>query len=418
MKPILIAAVITAVLLASGCARNDTESDSSPLVIITIAEYGKSVDWCHTNDLIAFGKMGEDSYYDVCVMNADGSKERCLTCDTACPQKHNGNPAWHPSGEYIVFTAQNDDVTGDRYERVAIPGRGVNCNLWVTDNEGREFWQLTDYETNYLNPRGLIHPQFSHDGRKLLWAERLTNKEGTPWGEWALKVADFISDNNRCYLKNIEMYQPGEALRFYESHAFSKDDTKILFSGNLITNQLESGLDIYELDLETKELTRLTDTFDDWDEHAHYSPDGRKIAWMSSTGLGDLGITFEDVTNQMWGSKLKTELWVMDVDGSNKQQLTYFNGPDSEYSGKVIVSDSTWSPEGTAIAATVAYEDVRTSRRYSSRIILVELDFQKKNFFSGADADMVNVKIDSGVILSDKYTMVFKTMKGEHITNV
>ncbi|MBU7014690.1 MAG: PD40 domain-containing protein, partial [Theionarchaea archaeon] len=318
-------------------------------------------------------------YYDVCIMKPDGSQEICLT-DKECPQKHNGNPVWHPSGQYIVFTSENGDVTGHEYDRVSIPGRGINCNLWAVTPDGETFWQLTEYRTSFTNPRGVIHPQFSHDGRTLMWAERVGNKEGTPWGEWALKVADFVADGN-CRLENIKTYQPGESLRFYETHAFSGDDTRILFSGNLLSDQLECGLDIYELNLKTENLRRLTDTFNDWDEHAHYSPNGEKIAWMSSTDLGDLGITFDDIKNHLWGLKLKTELWIMDTDGSHKQRLTSFNEPgNGEYPGHVAVSDSSWSPDGTKIAACIAYEDGKDSGKFRSRIILVDLGAQKKDF--------------------------------------
>lgn len=169
-----IIVVVCLALLFSGCARKESGS-STIKSITTIKEYGKSLDWCHTNNLITFGKMGEDSYYDVHIMNPDGSNERCLTC-TGCPQKHNGNPAWHPSGEYIVFTAQNEDADCDECDRIAIPGRGINCNLWVVTKDGSQFWQLTTYATSSANAKGVIHPQFSHDGTKLLWAERLSKK--------------------------------------------------------------------------------------------------------------------------------------------------------------------------------------------------------------------------------------------------
>ena len=380
--------VIVAALLISGCARqegkdseldtHDTYASVSVKSITTIVEYGKSLDWCHTNNMIAVGKRGTDSYYDVCIMNPDGTNETCLTT-SGCPQKHNGNPVWHPSGEYIVFTSQNEDATCDECDRVGIPGRGINHNLWAVTKDGSSFWKLTDYDTSFSNPKGIIHPQFSHDGTKLLWAERLHNKRGTPWGEWVLKVADFAIDENGCSLQNTQTYQPGESARFYESHAFSEDGRRILFSGNLLNNQLEAGLDIYELDIETQKLTRLTETFDDWDEHAHYSPDQKRIAWMSSTGFGDLGITFDDLQQHTWGLKLKTELWVMDADGRNKQKLTSFNGSgDPDYPGKVVVSDSSWSPDGTKIAATLAYKDSTGLRDYSSRIVMVELSFQEE----------------------------------------
>lgn len=69
--------------------------------IKTITNDGGRVDWSHSgNNLIAFDRMEEDGYYDVYVMNPDGSGEKCLTCGKqGLPQKHNGNPAWHLSGE-------------------------------------------------------------------------------------------------------------------------------------------------------------------------------------------------------------------------------------------------------------------------------------------------------------------------------
>lgn len=367
---------IICMLLLTGCTQKQSENI---IKIITIAEYGKSIDWCHTNNMIAFGKRGNDTYYDVYIMNPDSSNEKCLTCTNKCPQKHNGNPAWHPSAQYIVFTSQNTDAVGDIYDRTAKPGKGINCNLWATNARGTKFWQLTTYETSYTNPKGVIHPQFSHDGKKLVWAERLQNKQKTPWGEWALKIADFVIDDNGCSIQNIHTFQPGESIRFYESHDFSPDSTKILFCGNLLPDQLEGGMDIYELILETGSTTRLTNTFDDWDEHAHYSPDGQKIAWMSSTDLGDLGITFDDLKYSTWGLKLRTELWIMNKDGSNKQRLTYFNTPGHpEYLGKVIVSDSAWSPDGSQIAVTIAYKSGDDLQDYSSKILLIQIYPQKR----------------------------------------
>jgi len=375
MNTIRILFIFT-VLVLSGCTGNNPEEnfsmESPPIDITPIVAFGKSLDWSHTTNMIALGKMGEDFYYDVYIMNPDGSDLTCLTDSADCPQKHNGNPVWHPSGDYIVFTAENEDVQGAAYDQVAIPGRGVNCNLWAVNTTGSKAWQLTAYDTSYINPKGVLHPQMSHDGTHLLWAERLSNCEGTPWGEWVLKVADFIIDEHGPHLEHIKSYQPGESHRFYESHAFSPDDKKILFCGNLEKNQLESGIDICEMDISTESLVKLTDSFSDWDEHAHYSPDGSKIAWMSSTGL-DIHISFQDLKTHQWPHKLRTELWIMDADGSYKQQITHFNehGHPHYRGGEVIVSDSTWSPDGTSIAVTIAIKKDHGEEGFRSHIILI-----------------------------------------------
>ena len=82
-----------------------------------------------------------------------------------------------------------------------------------------------------------------------------------------------------------------------------------------------------------------------------------------------------EVLYKAWGLKLKTELWIMDVDGSNKQRLTFFNTRGhSHYMGKVTVSDSSWSPDGSALAITIAYWVGPDVNDYSSKILLIEIN--------------------------------------------
>ena len=338
--------------------------------IRAIKEYGKSLDWSRNKNLILSAKRGRDRYFDIFVIKPDGTNEINLTHNKpGCPQKHNGNPAWHPTGNYIVFTAEKEEnPSTPKAKEFAVPGTGFNCDLWVMTSDGKKFYQLTNLPKT-RPVRAVIHPQFSHDGKKLFWAERI--KRGNSFGGgWILKVADFVIDNKIPHLKNIRTYQPAERRCFYESHAFSKDDKNILFSGNLQPGQSPVGLDIYELNLETNKLKRMTETDNDWDEHAHYSPDGKKIAWMSSTGFD---IDWGDISGHKWAKYLKTELWIMNADGSNKQRLTYFSTPGHpEYMGgaRCVVSDSAWSPDGKSIIALLAYKTPRG--RLKAKIVMIE----------------------------------------------
>lgn len=344
-----------------------------PLVdsIRTVKEYGKTIDWDSAINLVAFARPEIDSFYDVYVMNPDGSNETCLTNQGNCPQKHNGCPTWHPSGEYIVFTAQNENATSDF---LSTPGKGINCNLWAMNSDGSRFWQLTYLPTLYTgDAKGVLHPQFSNDGSKLLWAERIDSSYGSWWGEWDLKIADVIIDTDSVYLENTASYQPGEQHLFYETHSFSITDSEVIFSGNLVSGQPEYGLDIYKLEYGTQTLTRLTSTFEDWDEHADCSSDGKKIAWMSSTGFE---IIWDSAGPYTWPNYIVTELWIMNTDGSNKERLTYFNEQGHpEYIGtRSIVSDIAWSPENDKIIATLAYETDTLNHSLKSKILMLYLN--------------------------------------------
>ncbi|MFC1586711.1 TolB family protein [Planctomycetota bacterium] len=337
-----------------------------------IKDYAKSLDWSHQNNKILSAAKGRDGYYDVFVIDPDGMNEKNLTANSAgCPQRHNGNPCWHPSGKFVIFTAQNEDAKSAALKKPGRPGTGYNCNLYLMTANGGKFWQLTDHQTREFNPLAVIHPQFSPDGKKLLWAERLARARGSAWGEWALKLADFSFKNSRPCLANITTYQPGGQDFFYESHHFSKDGGKILFSGNLLKGQPENGMDIYEMDLTTRCVKRLTHTFNDWDEHAHYSPDNKKISWMSSAGID---INWVSIVGDSWRKYIATDLWIMNRDGSGKQRLTHFNEPGHpEYlnGARIIVSDSTWSPDGKQLAVTVAYI---AGKAKGAKIVLVSLE--------------------------------------------
>ena len=143
MKAWFLIFLLPVILLISSCFHDDLtnpgdDADSWTVAGITIIkDYGKSVDWLHEGSLIASARRLNDKYYDVIVFSMDTpSEETWLTHEAAgAPQKHNGNPAWHPSGDYIVFTAENEDVP-DEYDDFAIPGKGANCNLWLARADG------------------------------------------------------------------------------------------------------------------------------------------------------------------------------------------------------------------------------------------------------------------------------------------
>lgn len=350
-KPVVV--LIIVVVLLGGCVKKDSKTHRSPVKTITtlIGDNGGRVDWGEKG--ILHSRYGEDGYYDVWIMNEDGSNTRCLTCDTPhIPQLHNGQPAWHPSGKYIVFQSQDPSLPHTYREDYILtqPGHGKHNNLWITNDEGN-FCQLTHIDKN----RSVLHPHFSHDGSKLLWSEKI----GDGPIDWAIMIADFV-ETPTPHIEHVTPYQPLGNV-WYETHDFSPDDSKILLT--IGTEEGYKGFDIWEMDIKTQDLTKLTDDPNCWDEHAHYSPDGTKIVWASSHGyLYD---------PNKWQKSLKTELWMMNSDGSNKERLTYFNEPGhTECMGApAIAADSSWSPDGTKLVVAVG-----VGSRENTRIVLIEFE--------------------------------------------
>jgi Tol biopolymer transport system component len=324
---------------------------------------GGREDWSPQN-LIAFSKFGRGTFNaEIYVMHPDGSDQVCLTCNKSqIPHLSNDQPAWAPTGKYIVFQSVDptlfNAVTGvpeAEKEQAAQGGSGIDNNLWLVTPDGQSFYQLT----HVTQGEASLHPHFSNDGKHLFWTTRVAGAV-TVGGRrqnmhWALEMADFVDAAAGPHLENTKVLTPLGAGPFYESHDWSPDDQYVLFSSSANPSHEEASsctcaLSIWKMDVATQKVTELTDTKNVWNEHAHISPDGKKIAWMSSQGY-----SFSPSEN--WAQQLRLELWVMNSDGSNKQQLTHFNQPGNPgYTGaRAILTDGAWNHQGDQLVATVAY---------------------------------------------------------------
>jgi uncharacterized protein (TIGR03437 family) len=294
---------------------------------------GGRVAWSKVLNLVAYDRVSSDGYYDVHVMNPDGSNDQCLTCgQAALPPGHKGDPDFDFSGKWIIFQAEKPG-TSTVFDTLASPGSGLFNDVWMMDVAGTQFYQLTDVPATNS---GVLHPHFSHSGNQITWAQ-LLNPLPLPLGTWEVQIANLVFTNGTPSLENITSYQPGAMPRFYETHGFSSDDQSVYFSGDPDVGQEWYGLDIYVFTPATQTLVNLTNTPTDWDEHADLSPDGTHILWGSSTGI------------QLVSGDSKLDYWIMDTDGSNKRRLTWFNAtgfPESQAS-PVAPSTSSWSPDGT-----------------------------------------------------------------------
>jgi Tol biopolymer transport system component len=311
-----------------------------------LRENGGRVDWSEANGLIAFDMVGEDGFYDIYTIEPDGTNERCLTCGKGAllPQRHNGNPAWHPSGEFLVFQAEREEhpLVSSRPTLRANPGIGQYNDLWIVSREGERVYRLTDAEDAAL---AALHPHFSPDGTRLSWSEMVEEPTYTSrrrfFGLWRLKVAEFSLGAAGPELRNVRTYQPGGAA-FYENHGFSPEGGDLLFTSNFESAaRWFIGNDIFLMELETGATRPLTD--EGYNEHAGYLPDGR-IVWMSN------------VDNRNRG----TDYWMMNADGSEKVRLTCFNNRRcAEHDAwRIVAADWTPSPDGRSIAALLLTRQV------------------------------------------------------------
>jgi len=367
---------------------------SFPEVGITLLdEWVADLDLAHDGKLLAYPRRDpRDWYMEIWTVLLNGQDRRCLTCELLAPSKHKGAVSWHPSGQYLAFAAENEDVRSRKGDRLAEPETGLNTNLWVMAADGSRAWKLTDYDTDATNPRGVVHPQFSPDGRRICWSgpvDRTKAGKGFEWGEWALFIADFEVRGGVPALRAVRSLQPGEQHAYYEADDWSADGRHLLVSANLRPGQPVSGQDIYELDVDSGAMRPLMRTDAEWDEFAHYTPDGRHIVWVSSRGLG---VRFRSLDELVWRRDLKTELWMVNRDGSGPRRLTFFNEPGwrdhawfQEHisaARRVIVSDNAVLPDGARAVVSLGYEP----RPGQLNSVLAVLDLERRRSMTSGPA--------------------------------
>lgn len=319
---------------------------------------------------IAYHKREEDNYYDIFLCDVNGQNDTCITCDhPALPNKHIGQPSWHPNERYIIFQAEKEKHVLPRVGALAAPGIGFHNDIYVLDLNTGTITQLTDLVTksgffDKTPSCGILQPHFSPDGTTVSWSERY--EDGGDWGKWKIQVADFhVNKNGIPSLKNIRSFTPGVNKGYYESNDFI-NDTTLLICGNLENNQSELGLDIYYLNLVNGDTTRLTHSLDYFDECPHHSKDGEYICYLSTQG-------FEQKDNKRWWSWAKGEFYIMLADGSNKQQITFMNSKDHPHhvGGRVVPAYISWSPDGSTILLGIVEEYKR--KKLKDKIYKVSL---------------------------------------------
>jgi dipeptidyl aminopeptidase/acylaminoacyl peptidase len=207
---------------------------------------------------------------------ADGSREPVAM--TTAPQSSNA-PRWRPDGKAIAFLSARP-APGDVSD--------VRTQVWLLPLSGGEPRRLTDL------PNGVSAFQWSPDGTRLVVVSRTG-----PSDELGKSPSDVRHYKHANY-------------KFNDSGWFDDRRTHL-----------------WIVDAASARATQLT-SGDDWnDSDPQWSPDGRRIAFVS------------DRTGKAFDEGHNTDVWVMDAAG----------GPLTKISDHGTADNSPrWSPDGTTIA--------------------------------------------------------------------
>lgn len=236
------------------------------------------------------GKLAYIHNGDIWVSNPDGSEEKQLT-----QYGYNYAPIWSPDAKKIAYTSSPQSL--------ANKGKAVaQCtnyfNIWVINADGTNPIKVTDSESYRSNP------SWSPDGSKLVFIE----DENVVVYDLVNKSRKILA-NDAYYDKDPNGCRVGG--RYNPQVTWSPKSNMVLY---------DSADKVVILDAENGNVVSKLDHFGTW------SPDGSKIAYTEAVST----------------NPLKQALFVVSIPNGEKQTYKLFN--DSAPSGTLY-----WSPNGQEV---------------------------------------------------------------------
>ena len=207
----------------------------------------------------------------------------------------------------ITFMSNRD---GHVHPRLDFP----TFEIYVMEVDGNNQRRLTN------NPNFDISPSWSPDGKRIAFMSDRDGHVDILGG--LLNFEIYVMDADGGNPQNLTNNPNDDS-----SPSWSPDGKRIVFSSDRDGNREgnRENYEIYVMEVDGNNQQRLTDN-DFYDRHPSWSPDGKRIAFMSRRDghfIGEFGLSYE--------------IYVMDADGGNEQRLTENRKSDSSPS---------WSPDG------------------------------------------------------------------------
>jgi TolB protein len=201
--------------------------------------------WSHDGQSIAFA-CRNDKYYDICVMNADGSNQRHIVQG----QFNSWDPSWSPDDTQIVFTSSE------------VPF----AHLYVVDLESGNIRRLLESGGDDAGPHWS-----APNGRIIYASQRIVD------GSSAFNLFSLLPDGT----DEIQLTSFGSDDR----PQWSNDGQQIAFQREVVKASTFSGIEVMVMDVATHSIRQLTNN-NFPDEWPSFSPDGLWIVYSSRHGDG------------------------------------------------------------------------------------------------------------------------------------
>jgi len=222
--------------------------------------------WSPDGSKIVFYSDRDGRYYQIYVMNADGSNPMRLTRGEA----EDTLPAWSPDGKKIAFTSNRD---------------GGNDHIFIMNADGSNIFQLTRGDNQNAAP------SWSPDGSKIVFQSK---RDGN--------IDIYVINTDGSNLTRLT-----DSPQIEDFPAWSPDGKKIAYQSNASGN-----FEIYVMNADGTDQRQITQSLSD-NKYPAWSPDGTRIVFYSK----------RDCNND------NGEIYIMNADGSNQVRITRSDCTDS-----------------------------------------------------------------------------------------
>jgi hypothetical protein len=255
----------------------------------------------------------------------NGGARACLTCSDvpdpgggnssgSDPNNVNGVPAVRPQGDWVIFHSWRG-----HYMTIGSPGYGgMGSALWAMHPDGSGQTRLTLGGQSNFSGEGYddYHVYWSPDGTQVEYAHLNWNfATGGGSGKWDVRVAHFgVDASGKPHLDDIRVVRPANG-HWYETQWWNPDPAQpgFLYTESYPEQGSGGGASIPQLfycrlvpgtngqpdprgtPQSACKVTRITDNAS-WDEQAIFTPDGRKILFMSSRARDGIFNTWAGLT--------------------------------------------------------------------------------------------------------------------------
>lgn len=241
---------------------------------------------------------------DIFEVTSQGTKNYPLTIKpTQIPESDglshfDNDPQWSPSGDYIFFKRIYDPMTSE---------------LWRMNHDGSNIVKIPLPQLGFLeefdiSPKG--------DQIAVLLSNREADIMNGRSNLWVIPLKDGGEIDNSVKPRRITTvgYKVSDVM-------FRSDNKKIVLSMKEQSTTSDSSTDVWSVNSNNTDLTRLTPQDGLMDTSPVWSPNGKKIAFLSGEGE-------------------KRNLWMMNKDGSDRKSLS----PLVE-----VVGEPLWSPDSSKV---------------------------------------------------------------------